>query len=256
MTTYPKLKDLIAKEWTQGMLAYMEMCTGISKDFLTLSLDEQDRIRISFSAAFSETSPYRYGATITPEWTTLESTECAKHLATCLRGFEERNLPNLMEAETRLHEQTKHDLSMEYFPKYSYGDLATEFGHLIEGCAMNETSQEFTASFHGHNIEIYTDLQTKSIQFVSIDGKEVYDHNKGMVGHEGIAELMVNAICESLYKEGMYDCERTLQEFDEAYGVSQLNKQDGFDQELGEGREINWMDDLMFDPIGQDEWER
>lgn len=255
MIAYQKLRDYIEQGHTQTAIAYMEMRTGISRNFIQLGVDKQNRIRISFSVPCSKISPYCYGATITPEWETLEKNECARNLSICLSGFIGRQEGDVMEAELRLHQQTQHDLPSEYYPKYSYHDLEVEFVHLLGNCAMSGQHQMLSASFHGHTIEIQTDPEAQIIQCVSIDGKEVYDVVKGAVGHEGIAGLMANTLCESLYKEGMYDCERTIQEFDETYGISQLNERGEFTQEQGEGLEVNWMNDLMFDQIGNDEWE-
>lgn len=256
MTAYQNLRDHIEQGYTQTAIAYMEMRTGISRNFIQLGVDEQDRIRISFSVPRLEISPYRYGATITPEWDTLEKNECARNLSICLGWFVGRQEGDVMEAELRLHQQTQHDLPAEYFPKYSYHDLETEFVHLLGNCAMSGQHQMLSASFHGHIIEVQVIPERQTIQTVLVDGMEVYDAAKGAVGHEGIAGLMTNALCDPLYKEEMYDCERTIQEFDETYGISQLNECGEFAQEQGSGLEINWMNDLMFDPIGKEEWER
>ena len=231
MTAYQNLRDHIEQGYTQTAIAYMEMRTGISRNFIQLGVDEQDRIRISFSVP-------------------------RLNLSICLGWFVGRQEGDVMEAELRLHQQTQHDLPAEYFPKYSYHDLETEFVHLLGNCAMSGQHQMLSASFHGHIIEVQVIPERQTIQTVLVDGMEVYDAAKGAVGHEGIAGLMTNALCDPLYKEGMYDCERTIQEFDETYGISQLNECGEFAQEQGSGLEINWMNDLMFDPIGKEEWER
>lgn len=254
MTAYQRLKDCIEQKQTQGICAYMEMRTGISRDFIRLELDAREQIKVSFSVPCPETSPYYHGVTITPEWDVLEKSEGAKNIAVCLGGFAGQYDTGIEKAELQLHQHARL-LPTEYFPKYSYGDLETGFIHLLNGCAMSKQSESFLSTFHGHPIEIQTDPETQTIRIVAVDEKETYNAVKGTVNHKGIAGLMANALCESLFREGMYDCERTFQEFDERYGISQLNEQGKFDKEAGSGPEINWMNDLMFDPIDRDEWE-
>ncbi|MSS38018.1 hypothetical protein [Clostridium porci] len=257
MADYRTLQDLIRKDQLQELRTSLELRTGINKNFIRLELDQKEQIRLSFSADFSKTSPYRYGATITPDWTVLEPTDCARNLAECLRGFGERNSSELNEIESLLHQQTKQDLTEEYFPKYSYADLKTQFVHTLNCCAMSEESLSFTVPFHNHTIEISTNPEKHLIASVTLDGKEVYDIDKGAVGHDGIADLLSVALCEDLYKEGMYDYERTLQDFEDTYGISQLSEEGAFHQDISPDREVNWMNDILFDPLEQSgDWDR
>ena len=59
MADYRTLQDLIRKDQLQELRTSLELRTGINKNFIRLELDQKEQIRLSFSADFSKTSPYR-----------------------------------------------------------------------------------------------------------------------------------------------------------------------------------------------------
>lgn len=134
---------------------------------------------------------------------------------------------------------------------HSIKEIDEKMQQLFPLLANGDTYLQET-SCYGHQLTAEIDPEEHLIKNVQIDGEDVYRAESGAASMENIAGLATLKLCDILESEERYD--PTVYDFTPP-PVSELTD-DGRLWDEGLGKDINWSDDYILDPIVTEDMER
>ena len=145
----------------------------------------------------------------------------------------------------------EHVAEQEQESSHSIKEIDEKMQQLFPLLANGDTYLQET-SCYGHQLTAEIDPEEHLIKNVQIDGEDVYRAESGAASMENIAGLATLKLCDILESEERYD--PTVYDFTPP-PVSELTD-DGRLWDEGLGKDINWSDDYILDPIVTEDMER
>lgn len=151
------------------------------------------------------------------------------------------------ELSNQLHAIAKAEVEPTYFVKYSGKELEEKFDKLLHDITSDGGEPRREINFHGHSIEIQLDNQ--AIQFITLDGEDVYRNIDGVQEIEKIAEHVADGLGEKLADEDMYRYDEELEKLEDAINFSNSDMQ-------SKEEVTDFEQSMEYDDRGEDELEQ
>ena len=127
------------------------------------------------------------------------------------------------ELSKQLHAIAKAEVEPVYFVKYSGKELEEKFDKLLHDITSDGGELRREINFHGHSIEIQLDNQ--AIQYITLDGEDVYRNIDGVQEIDKIAEHVADSLGEKLAAEEMYRYDEDLERLEDAINFTNPDMQ-------------------------------